>query len=281
MRNVKNNLHKFFFTYRVSDDSIIFRFMKRGFVMEINRQALKKCAKQTIRISEPKVINIGMIYVVLASFMSVLSARLMGANLTESDIAQIYSHMLDGNYDFAFAYVQQYMPPFSSYLINAAIELVMSIVAVGFTIFLLNTIRSASPCAGNLLDGFGIAGRVLLLYLLEGIFIFLWSLLFVVPGIVASYSYRQAIYILIDHPEMSVMECIRESKRMMNGRKAELFVLDLSFIGWQLLTMLTIIGWAVQIWTVPYFGMTYALYYERLCGRVYPDVMPPEKAADL
>ena len=236
--------------------------------MELNRQLLKKRAQDKIRTSEPKVINVGLIFVLLASFMSLLSAKVLGANITESDLAQIYEHMLSGNYDFALEYIQQYVPPFSSYAIGLAIELVMSVVSVGFIIFLLNTIRAASPCTGNLLDGFGMAGRIILLGLMEGIFIFLWSLLLIVPGIIASYRYRQAIYLLIDHPEMSVRECIRESKRMMDGRKGELFLLDLSFLGWRLLEGMAVIGWAVQVWTVPYLGMTYALYYEYLCGKI-------------
>ena len=236
--------------------------------MGFNRQLLKLRAQQTIRTSEPKVINVGLIFVVLTSFMSLLSAKVMSANITESDIMQIYDHLLKGKYDFALEYIQQYAPPPSSYIINIAIELVTSIVSVGFIIFLINTIRAAEPCRGNLLDGFGMAGRVILLSLLESIFIFLWSLLLIVPGIIASYRYRQAIYLLIDHPEMSVMECINESKRMMDGRKGELFMLDLSFLGWQLLANFTLIGWAVQVWTVPYLGMTYAMYYEYLCGRI-------------
>ncbi len=232
--------------------------------MSINRQVLKQNAKQIIRASNPKVLNTGTIYILLALIMSVLSTKLMSVNLSESDIMQIYEHLMNENYEFAFEYMQRYMPPYSSYLIDVAIEVVMSIVSVGFIIFLLNTIRATSPCYGNLLDGFGIAGKIILLYLLESILVFLWSLLLIVPGIIASYRYRQAIYILIDHPEMSVLECIKESKRIMNGKKGELFVLDLSFLGWNLLSMFTVIGWAVQLWTVPYTGMTYALYYEHL-----------------
>lgn len=236
--------------------------------MELNRQLLKKRAQQTIRSSDPKVINVGMIFVVLASFMSLLSAKVMSANITQSDLEQIREHILSGQLDFAMEYILQYAPPYSSYIIDVAIELAMSVVSVGFIIFLINTIRATQPCKGNLLDGFGMVGRIVLLGLLESIFIFLWSLLLVIPGIIASYRYRQAIYLIIDHPEMSVMECIRESKRMMDGRKGELFLLDLSFIGWRLLENLSVIGWAVQIWTVPYIGMTYALYYEYLCGRI-------------
>lgn len=60
------------------------------------------------------------------------------------------------------------------------------------------------------------------------------------------------------------MQCIRESKRMMDGHKWELFGLDVSFIGWWFLGALPGVGYLVQVWTRPYFGLTYALYYEQL-----------------
>lgn len=67
------------------------------------------------------------------------------------------------------------------------------------------------------------------------LFIFLWSLLFVIPGIFASFSYSMAPYILCEHPEMTARESIRESKKLMRGNRMRLFALELSFIGWQLL----------------------------------------------
>jgi len=151
--------------------------------------------------------------------------------------------------------------------VDLLIQFVMSIVSVGFVIFLLNTIRGNGPCYGNLLDGFGFPFRIIFLDILTGILIGLWSLLLVVPGIIAMYRYRMAKYLLIDHPEYSILDCLRESKRMMAGRKWDLFLLDLSFLGWSLLTMFPVIGWLVQIWTTPYFATTYALYYEQLAGR--------------
>lgn len=81
----------------------------------------------------------------------------------------------------------------------------------------------------------GVYRKALLLYILRGLFIALWSLLFIIPGIMAAYSYAMADYILYNHPEMSAMEALRESKRLMHGRKGRLFGLDLSFIGWSLL----------------------------------------------
>ena len=94
----------------------------------------------------------------------------------------------------------------------------------------------------------------------------LWSLLFVIPGIIAAYRYRMALYLLLDHPEMSVMQCIQESKRMMKGHKGELFVMDLSFLGWASLESIPVFGYAVQVWTTPYISMSYVLYYEALRG---------------
>lgn len=83
--------------------------------------------------------------------------------------------------------------------------------------------------------------------ILTGIFIFLWSLLLIIPGIIAAYRYRMALYLLLDNPNMSVYQCIRESKRMMVGHKAELFVLDLSFLGWYILSAVPF----VSIWVTP------------------------------
>lgn len=235
--------------------------------MNIDRVSLKKRAKALISGAKPSPIGVGLLYLAVTVLLSLLSARLLGANLTQNDIEQILAHVQSGRYDYAALYLSDYMPPASSYLIDLALQIVSGIMTAGFIIFLLNTVRCTAACYENLLDGFAIFWRVILLDILTGIFVFLWSLLLIVPGIIAAYRYRQAIYLLIDHPEMSVMDCIRESKRMMAGHKWELFVLDFSFIGWIILSNLVMIGWLVSIYTTPYFGLTYALYYEALCGR--------------
>ena len=85
---------------------------------------------------------------------------------------------------------------------------------------------------------------------MENIFIFLWSLLFLVPGIIKSYAYRAASYISYCHPEMEWNECLNESKKVTKGHKWELFVFDLSFIGWDILCTLSLgIGF---LWLLPY-----------------------------
>mgnify|MGYP003305130217 CR=1 FL=1 len=75
----------------------------------------------------------------------------------------------------------------------------------------------------------------IVLYFLQTLFTMLWSLLFVIPGIVKSYSYAMAMYIQQDDPSKEGRECIEESRLMMDGHKWQLFCLDCSFIGWYLL----------------------------------------------
>ena len=88
------------------------------------------------------------------------------------------------------------------------------------------------------------------------------ALLFFIPGIIAAYSYSMAIYLLLDHPDWRVRDCLRESKRMMQGHKWEFFVLELSFIGWSLLTIIPV----VRIYVTPYVQLTRAEFYNRLAG---------------
>ncbi len=109
--------------------------------------------------------------------------------------------------------------------------------------------------------------KMLGLSLWMGLFVYLWSLLFVIPGIIAGIRYSQAIFVLVEHPEMGIRECVNESKRMMQGHVGEYFILSLSFILWALLTSVT--AGIAGIYVVPYMLITFAGYYEKLKGSVY------------
>ena len=114
---------------------------------------------------------------------------------------------------------------------------------------------------GNLFSqGFGNWGHIVLGQLLMGIFIFLWSLLLIVPGIIKASSYAMTPYILVDRPELSVRDAIRLSGRMMSGRKLDLFCLHLSFIGWMLLCILTL-GIGI-LFLSPYMMTAQAAFYQ-------------------
>ncbi|MBE6914893.1 MAG: DUF975 family protein [Ruminococcaceae bacterium] len=105
-------------------------------------------------------------------------------------------------------------------------------------------------------------GQNFLLGLLSGIFVALWSMLLVVPGIVKAYSYASAYYIKIDNPDYDWRQCLRGSEDMMRGHKAELFLLDLSFIGWYIVGAMCFgIG---ALWVMAYHHAARSVFYENL-----------------
>ena len=100
---------------------------------------------------------------------------------------------------------------------------------------------------------------------LQILYIFLWSLLFWIPGLIKSYSYAMTEYILLDNPELTANEAITKSREMMDGYKWKLFVLELSFIGWRILCMIPVLGTVLSLLYVnPYVTATRAQFYEEL-----------------
>jgi uncharacterized membrane protein len=134
--------------------------------------------------------------------------------------------------------------------------------ALSLTIVALNIVRGENVKLEQLFDGFKNFRAAFLLRLLNTIFVFLWSLLLIVPGIVKLYAYKMSFYILCDNPGIEVNEARKQSVKMMNGHKLRLFCLDFSFIGWILLCILT--GGILYFWVAPYIEATHAEFYEDL-----------------
>ena len=126
----------------------------------------------------------------------------------------------------------------------------------------LNVAAGAKPSATDAFCGFDDFWSAIKLNLLVGLFTFLWSLLFVIPGIIKTISYSMSMYVLAENKGKPARECIKESMAMTKGHKWELFVLELSFIGWNLLCVVTF-GIAL-IWVLPYMQVTYANAYNLL-----------------
>ncbi len=109
-------------------------------------------------------------------------------------------------------------------------------------------------------------GNRILTGLLTSVFTFLWSLLFVIPGIVKFYSYSMALYISMDHPDWDWKRCIDASKKVMNGKKGKLFCLDLSFIGWMIVGSLAFgVG---TLWVAAYMQSARANFYEDIKAEI-------------
>lgn len=136
---------------------------------------------------------------------------------------------------------------------------------LGLITYFVRLVRNERPLVGVLFNSFDRFAVSFLVYLLVQIFVFLWSLLLIVPGIIAALRYSQAFFILRENPKIEVMEAIRQSKEMMKGHKGRLFVLYISFIGWAILACIPFgLGF---IWLYPYMLAAQAAFYEDLKGR--------------
>lgn len=137
-----------------------------------------------------------------------------------------------------------------SSLLSIAMSLLLFIVTVGYTKFMLNFINDKEYSLDQLWSYFGDWKNLATVWVHETIMIFLYFLLLIVPGIIKTISYSLVPYILVDDPNMSSGDVLDLSSKMMNGHKMDYFKLELSFIGWHLLAVLTL--GILEIWIAPY-----------------------------
>lgn len=146
-----------------------------------------------------------------------------------------------------------------------AISIVSGAVELGYAQFLLKQHDGKDIAFRDLFSQFYRFGQGFAQHFLRSLYVFLWMLLLIVPGIIKAYSYAMTPFIMADHPELSASEAITRSKEMMVGHKLELFVLDLTFIGWVILCALTMnLGY---LFLNPYTNAAYAVFYRQISGQ--------------
>lgn len=160
--------------------------------------------------------------------------------------------------------------------VNGVISIILLPFLVSLAGYYLNHIRGFNPEWKSIYkEGFDRFGKYLSTMIVTNIIIGLWSLLFVIPGVIKGYAYSQVKYILHDNPNLNSQDARRMSDIMTKGYKSDLFVLDLSFFAWYLLVACTA-GIAI-IYVTPYVETTKAMYYENLkkhaidSGLISPD----------
>ena len=140
----------------------------------------------------------------------------------------------------------------------------MGPITLGVAGYFLKLIRHEAPIIEDMFGGFKYFIKSFVLNLLIMIFVLLWSLLLIIPGIIAALRYSMAYYIMMDNPQLGAFEALNQSKRMMVGFKFELLRLYLSYLGWFLLGIITL-GIAF-LWINPYFATAKANFYHDLKG---------------
>ena len=160
------------------------------------------------------------------------------------------------------------------YLILAAVVLGVlyfilgSVVKVGYARFNLNLTAGEKPPFETLFSYFPHWKTVAVAWLLQSVYVLLWMLLLVIPGIVASYSYAMTSFILAENPELTASEAIAQSKAMMEGNRWRLFCLRFSFVGWAILCAFTLgIG---NLVLTPYERAAEAAFYREISGGAAP-----------
>ena len=151
-------------------------------------------------------------------------------------------------------------------LVTALLALVIGgAIRLGICTFNLNLFHRREARFMDLFSNFDRLGRGFCMQFVTGFFVLLWSLLFVIPGIIASYRYAMVPYLMAEFPDLGVMDAMAESKRLMMGNKWRLFCLQISYIGWSFLSMLT--GGIGNLWLVPYQYAGDTAFYMFVTGR--------------
>lgn len=175
--------------------------------------------------------------------------------------------------------------------------LVTGAFTLGIAIFFIHLFRREETDSAQVFCGFEYFFKSVGLVFIMGLFVFLWSLLFIVPGIIAALRYSQAFLILADNPQKGVFQCLNESKLLMKGNKGKYFCLQLSFIGWILLTMIvvlwlssrctavlgfgflsTILSWIFSLamsWITAYMMASEVAFYDILTGKLRANAYIP------
>lgn len=211
----------------------------------MNRALLKQDAKNAMSMANPHPVLTTLVLMVI----SVAATMVLGL---VSGILGVGDAIFD-NAAVSFVTGLLYM------VVSIIVSLFLGTIQFGYTVYSLKVFKQEETGINELFGYFPMLLKILGLSLWMGLFISLWSCLCVIPGIIAALRYSQSFYILAENPDMSIRDCVNESKAMMSGRLWEFFVLQLSFILWMLLVSVTC-GLA-SLYVSPYMQITMAGYY--------------------
>ncbi|MED3793566.1 DUF975 family protein [Niallia alba] len=206
---------------------------------------IKYDARQSLKGEWGKVVGLTFLYLVLSA----------GINLS----IEIYA-----SGGFINWLNQEYTPPLAS-ILTAIISVILIPLSIAIVWFYLDLVREKNAEISQVFTIYTDVKAMLKVIgasIMVGIFTFLWSLLLIIPGIIKGLAYSQTFMLLKDHPEYSIFEAITESRRRMHGYKWKYFLLNLSFIGWGILCLISLgIGF---LWLTPYVYASNATFYQNL-----------------
>ena len=240
--------------------------------MVLDRASLKQESKALLKTAR---VNPYLFTLLVLAVTLVISGISNYMNM-DDEFAYLYS--VQYGIDLSFLALHRAFPALVVLFVSIVCALLNMVLEAGVSLYHLGIRRGEEMPYVTLFDGFSFAGKIILLSIVQYIFVFLWTLLFIVPGIVAAYRYRFAILNLCENPEIGVMEAINMSKAQTAGFKWQLFVLDLSFIGWALLASLTL--GILNIWLLPYIAQSNIAFFQEIKKAKGIGFFPPRPEDD-
>ena len=244
--------------------------------MFFDRITAKQEAKRIIRETHPSPVLVTIAYLLLTTGLGYLVGI-----FSTNPFSDAMAYVLEG-YDpvQVYAYVFGGGGAIISIFISILLGLYNTVMAFGYSSYILSVSRREESGYRSLLDGFGMIVKVVVLDLVTSLVVALGIMFFVVPGIILSYSYAMAVFCLLEDPDISVLEAMRRSRQMMRGQKMHLFVVQLSFFGWVLLVtavsglLFALVGEGASVafetvfhfWLTPYMSIVTAQFYNSLIG---------------
>ncbi len=235
----------------------------------INRGAIKEEAKGIIRSARVSPILVTLLVMAIVFVLERVTDLVEGGSLFYSyGLIRRYYDALMSN-DLGSLEALLYSLPDNTgitFFFSMLVSLVGLVLNGGYYIYCMGIRRGAEMPYATLADGLGVAGKLIWCSIQMSVKIFLWSMLFWIPGIVAVYRYRFAYYNILTDGSLTAGGAIRLSCQQTRGMKWQLFVLDLSFIGWSLLSSLTL--GLLNMWLTPYMTLCDLAYFEEGQRRV-------------
>ena len=231
--------------------------------------AWKRDARQAIRGRRPSAFLVALAYYLIILLLTFLAQRVMTTAMHFPEIMALSERMVNARTQAEQMEILEDLAALSDgwerageYVI-LAIRIMSTMLAMGFMRYCLGLTRGEEGSVGSIFDAFGnffrFLGMNILIYLITSALAFL----LIIPGVVMGYAYALAPYLLMDDPGKGPVQCMRESRQMMRGNKGTLFLLDLSMLGWLLLSIIP--GAAVYVW--PYYYCARANFYRAVSGR--------------
>ena len=233
----------------------------------------RKRAREALKNNWGKAVGVG----ILASLLGVGTTSMGGVtfNFDLEGISQetanwsidSLDNFIPKQYQIAFVGIVSFLF-FITVVVSIVWMVISGAITLGYVKFNLNLIDGKQAEVSDLFSEFKRLGTAFVMQFLRSLYIILWTFVFIIPGIIASYSYAMAPYILLENQGMTGREAIAKSKELMKGNRLGLFCLEMSFFGWNLLCIMLTFGIG-YLWIIPYQQASFATFYREIWREKY------------